>query len=331
MSPRQDTPGDPRRSESIPRGIEVLVKKASVDPQFKELLLQARAEAAEAIDLELTPAEEMMLRVVPREQLEAIIARTNVPQSHRRAFLGTAAAAMLAVLGVAETASAGGFGSGGIRPQTEGIRRLYVPPNPVKGIPDPTFARRVIAVLAEHCDTPANGITLESRLEEDLGIDQDKLATIRREIEGDPDGLFFFGGPDKLDTVGQLVDEAMARSDVGRTVIGVMERQLREAVRPITPQSRITEDLKADLRQLSRMRTTLMTRLRVHLSGDVIRQAETVGDVIQYAADVVAKREAVQREREARKAADVDSRTPPMTMRNRPDPPWRGGIGGIMP
>ena len=37
----------------IPRGVEVLVRKASVDPAFKDLLLTAREAAASQIDLEL--------------------------------------------------------------------------------------------------------------------------------------------------------------------------------------------------------------------------------------------------------------------------------------
>lgn len=85
--------------QPIPRGIEVLVKKASVDPEFRRLLLDKRAAAADAIGLKLSPAEETMLAAVTREQLETIIANTHVPSAHRSAFLGCAAVAMLAVLG----------------------------------------------------------------------------------------------------------------------------------------------------------------------------------------------------------------------------------------
>ena len=84
----------------FPQGIEVLVKKASVDSDFAELLLANRAEAAAEIGLELTEAESAMLAAVPDEQLDAIIKQTSVPRQHRRAFLGTAATAMLAALGV---------------------------------------------------------------------------------------------------------------------------------------------------------------------------------------------------------------------------------------
>ena len=86
-------------SWQFPQGIEVLVKKASIDPDFAELLLTDRQAAAREIELGLDPSEAMMLEAVPAEQLEAIIAQTIVPHEHRRAFLGKAAAAMLAALG----------------------------------------------------------------------------------------------------------------------------------------------------------------------------------------------------------------------------------------
>ena len=70
----------------IPRGVEVLVKKAAVDPSFKKLLLERRAEAAEAIALTLSPAEEAMLAAVPEAQLRAIVASTKVSPSLRPAW-----------------------------------------------------------------------------------------------------------------------------------------------------------------------------------------------------------------------------------------------------
>jgi hypothetical protein len=88
-------PGD------VPRGVEVLIKKAAVDPAFKKMLLEKRAGAAEAIGLKLNAAEEAMLAAVPLPQLEAIVAHTRVAPKFRPAFLGYAAGAMLAVLGSA--------------------------------------------------------------------------------------------------------------------------------------------------------------------------------------------------------------------------------------
>ena len=91
-------PGSGKPMGSVPRGIEVLLKKAAIDPQFRELLLKEPEAAALSIELELTPVEQLMLQSIPAEHLTAIIDQTEVPQQQRRAFLGTAAAAMLAVL-----------------------------------------------------------------------------------------------------------------------------------------------------------------------------------------------------------------------------------------
>ena len=49
-------PGSGKPLGPIPRGIEVLVKKAAVDPQFRRLLLEKRGEAAKEIGLALDPA-----------------------------------------------------------------------------------------------------------------------------------------------------------------------------------------------------------------------------------------------------------------------------------
>ncbi|MBC8877018.1 MAG: hypothetical protein H8E44_46920 [Planctomycetes bacterium] len=110
-------PGSGQSVGDIPRGIEILVKKAAVDPEFREVLLSRRAEAADEIGLKLDPAEAMMLQAAPAEQLGAVIDRTVVPQEHRRVFLGKAAAAMLAALGLAQT-GCGGPAPTGSRPDS---------------------------------------------------------------------------------------------------------------------------------------------------------------------------------------------------------------------
>jgi hypothetical protein len=81
-----------------PRGLEVLLKKASVDAEFRRLLLENRSAAGAVIGLELDPAETAMLDAMPREQIEAIIRCTHVRPEERRVFLGQAASVMLAAL-----------------------------------------------------------------------------------------------------------------------------------------------------------------------------------------------------------------------------------------
>ena len=94
-------PREGRSVGNVPRGVEVLVKKAAVDPAFKKTLLVKRARAADDIALKLSPAEAAMLDAVPEDQLRAIIGRTKVSPNLRPAFLGAAAAAMLAALAAA--------------------------------------------------------------------------------------------------------------------------------------------------------------------------------------------------------------------------------------
>ncbi len=93
-------PGSGKDVGQIPRGIEVLVKKASVDPAFRRLLLEKRSQAAAEIGLKLSPAEVAMLEAIPAAQLEAVIASTKVEPRHIGAFMGKVAAVMLAALAV---------------------------------------------------------------------------------------------------------------------------------------------------------------------------------------------------------------------------------------
>ena len=113
------------RDPGIPRGIEVLVKKASVDPAFRAVLLERRAKAADEIGLTLTPAEVVMIDSIPAEQLQAIINRTKVDASKLHLFLGISAAAMLAAAGAAVVMDVHGLQgqSRGIRPDlSHGVR-----------------------------------------------------------------------------------------------------------------------------------------------------------------------------------------------------------------
>lgn len=91
--------------QTIPRNIEVLIKKAAVDAAFKQTLLAKRSAAATEIELTLTPAEAKLLDSIPAEQLAAIIASTKVEASALPALLGKVAAAMLIALGVTSAVS----------------------------------------------------------------------------------------------------------------------------------------------------------------------------------------------------------------------------------
>ena len=91
-------PGSDRKQGESPHGIEMLLKKASVDASFRQLLLEKRAEAAPEIGLGLTPAEATMLNSAPAEQIEMLIKNIKVPETQRQAFLGNEATVMRAAI-----------------------------------------------------------------------------------------------------------------------------------------------------------------------------------------------------------------------------------------
>lgn len=86
------------QTNSVPHNIEVLIKKASVDPEFRQILLDKRAGAAREIDLELSTSEAEMLVGIPREQLERIIDNTKVPPEQKSVFLSSFGKIMLATV-----------------------------------------------------------------------------------------------------------------------------------------------------------------------------------------------------------------------------------------
>ena len=111
-------PGCGTKVGNVPRGIEILVKKASVDPSFKTRLLADRSAAADDIGLKLESAEAMMLNAIPVEQLSVIIDQIVVPEQQKSAFLGKLATTMLLALSIAlPSCDSKGPPCTGIRPE----------------------------------------------------------------------------------------------------------------------------------------------------------------------------------------------------------------------
>jgi acyl carrier protein len=193
-------PGSGQSHGIIPRGMEVLIKKAAVDPAFKIALLERRAAAADDIGLSLEPAEAMMLAAASHEQIEAIVARTDVPQEHRRAFLGQAAAAMLAAV----MAMAGGqVEGGGFAKEMSGSGGMIMG-KPYKKHSG-TVENRIIAVLAEHFKVDKKTITKKTSLAGDLHATDKDLEKIRSNLNQEFDIAFSQKPLDTLDTVEQMV------------------------------------------------------------------------------------------------------------------------------
>ena len=82
----------------FPRGIEILLKKASVDPEFQKSLLKDPSAAARSIELDLNPMEINILTNTPGSVLQKMIASTRVAKQHVKTFRTGTIAAIFAVL-----------------------------------------------------------------------------------------------------------------------------------------------------------------------------------------------------------------------------------------
>ena len=98
-------PGSGKEVDAIPRGIEILLKKAAIDESFRKTFLGDRLNAADAIGLTLQPVEAAMLKAIPDSALESMIAAAKVQPRIRQAFMGYTAAVMLAALTAASAGS----------------------------------------------------------------------------------------------------------------------------------------------------------------------------------------------------------------------------------
>jgi general secretion pathway protein G len=87
-----------RETGEIPRGIEVLLKKAKVDAPFRERCLRDPLAAAAEIELQLTESERKILATTPKTLLRPMIDNTFVPRHHVPTFLRKSSAAMLALV-----------------------------------------------------------------------------------------------------------------------------------------------------------------------------------------------------------------------------------------
>ena len=198
-------------STPLPRGIEILIKKASVDEEFRELLLDDPNKAAMSIELELQPVEQAMLQTFPKEHLATVIDKTEVPELHRRAFLVGTAAAMLAFLTGSQDASGQLFqrnrnqAPAGIAPGNE--RTLSVQPNaPPQPSPAQPVARdipnEVRQLIADSTQVAKTRVTPATR----IVLGEQALATFRREIHRRFDVRMPLKTLKTLDTVKLLTD-----------------------------------------------------------------------------------------------------------------------------
>ena len=103
-----------RRKVRIPIGIEKVLCAAAGDPEFREQLVLARADALKGTAFEVSGAEAMILRSVSDAALRTMIGSIDLKRHRKRRFFRGIAAASLAAttatacIGENETAVAGG-------------------------------------------------------------------------------------------------------------------------------------------------------------------------------------------------------------------------------
>jgi hypothetical protein len=90
-APRQNPIG-------YPRGIEILLKKAKVDLEFRKLFLLDPVGAARSIELALNESEKKILLNTPGEVIEQMVENTFVPKQHVSTFMSARTAAMLSLV-----------------------------------------------------------------------------------------------------------------------------------------------------------------------------------------------------------------------------------------
>jgi acyl carrier protein len=330
-------PGSGQKVGQIPRGIEVLVKKASVDPEFRQRLLEKRDAAAEEIGLGLDPAEVMMLRAAPRAQLEAIIDRTTVPQHQRRAFLGKAAAATLAALcaGQADEALAK-------FPPAAGGARIDVPPPDVRvtgirpeppvdrpGPPQPAqeqvsiFDQRIRAILSTETGVPVRKIAGNTRLVTDLHIDPETARRVRAAIFGQFGVRIRDDVAARIRTVDELVDAVIVRTRMGQAVVNALARYFRIPSQGITCSTALPQKLKADAKSRATLAASLSKQLGTAVPADVLANVDTVGDLIKLVAQPGAAGQGI--------APAGAGQSLPVSRGIRPDVPYKGGTFGLRP
>jgi len=317
MSGKSGSTGADRPSNSsaneqdsqVPRGIEVLVKKASVDLAFKKRLLTDRLAAAAEIGLKLAPSEELILRATPVEQLESIISQTSVPDDHRRVFLGQAAAAMLAVLTGAGVATAGEkfAAAGGARPMPHPRDVPPIHPQedtkkggtfgnqpdrpPTKPKPPQTISQQIVNILAKRSLTHAERINERTNLTLDLNIDAKMARDIRSDIFNELGVMISDQAAAKISTAGQLFSFVVVRTPMGKEVVGLIAPDLGVQPAQVTSATRLPRRLIGTLDDRKKLAKKLSEGTVAKVDEADLRRVSTVGNLIESLAYRIAQAE----------------------------------------
>lgn len=267
----------------VPRGIEVLVKKASVDPKFRELLLADPQAAARSIELSLTQFEQEMLGTVSQSQLLAIIKATVVPESQRRVFIEATAATMILAIG-------------GLAVLALGVSAGHISDNPIDSSPRTTIEppkSNYIYNIRQAVAT-ALGTSYETLPAEPFATEAFNAAAQYKfchEIARSDDiGLSVYIPPAKLarwKTVKEVADYIDRAVLVQRPVILHVAKVAGVPPSGTLSEKSLVDDLKLDVAQREELRRQFAKTLRLSISWDEFKEMETVDDVMLYVGDLV--------------------------------------------
>jgi hypothetical protein len=82
--------GQHASDSEIPRGVEILLKVAAIDPTFRQRLIHMRGQAAKTLGFKLTFSEAMILEAVPEKQLQTMIDAMHVSDEERGVLVAVA-------------------------------------------------------------------------------------------------------------------------------------------------------------------------------------------------------------------------------------------------
>jgi len=232
-----------------------------------------------------------------------------VPAEHRRAFLGTAAAAMLAVLGAPASEASGGFGVTGIRP-----------PSPKEQHPSPTETK-LIDLIAKELGIPKQRITRESSIGIEIKADAKQREAIRQGMEKEfaiavPNEVF--GG---LKDVGHIVVYVTTARSTQPSLLNLLAKRFKVQREQIAFDTSLETDLKISARKQAYLKTALQQQYRVTLSPSKFTKCKTVGDLAGCVTDAVTRRGSGHGEKPTMGSFGVRPNPIPTSRGVRPDLP----------
>jgi acyl carrier protein len=105
---------------------------------------------------------------------------------------------------------------------------------------------------------------------------------------------------DQFDTVEDLSSRIENSLGVKSQVLQLVAKQARVPKANLRHGTSLVGDLSIDRLQLARLRRDLGRQLRMHVDWEEFKQFETVGEVVNYAGELAARRKQAEQEKKTR-------------------------------